>query len=52
MTLAYVCGLCARKCSEPEGSVLAMLAICQGCQAKRYAEGLKDQRRADAGGSR
>jgi len=40
---SYSCS-CGKACRAPIDHVLALLAICEDCQAKRYAAGLKAQR--------
>lgn len=43
----YSCGLCRKPSEALEGSALALLQVCSGCQEARYAAGMKAQRRAD-----
>lgn len=46
--VAYECVRCPAKHTAPRDSALAMLAICEACQAKRYAAGMKAQRTPQA----
>lgn len=46
--VAYTCGLCPSKCQAQQGSILLMLQLCEGCQAKRSADGTAAKRRAEA----
>jgi len=45
--LAYTCERCGQRCSGERGSLLVLLRLCSECQAKRYAKGLAEQRRAE-----
>lgn len=47
-TVTYLCESCSKKCTAMDGALLAMLRLCGGCQEKRYADGLKEQRKAEA----
>lgn len=44
---SYECVLCRAKCTAKSDSALAMLAICAGCQDKRFKAGKEAQRRAE-----
>ncbi len=43
-TIAYSCCVCGQPTSAPAASALQLLKICDGCQAPRYAAGMKAQR--------
>lgn len=46
--VSYTCGLCPKKCEAQQGSILLMLQLCEGCQAKRFAAGTAELRKAEA----
>jgi hypothetical protein len=51
-TVTYLCEACSRKCTDMRDGLLALLQLCEGCQAKRYAKGKAEQERALAAEAR
>lgn len=47
--VAYTCGICGKPAEAAEGTALHLLQLCDPCQAKRYAKGLKAQQEAARG---
>ena len=48
MMLAYARGVCRKPTKAKAESALAMLAICERCQAERHAAGTKRKLAAEA----
>ncbi len=46
-TVTYACVRCPNKHTAPRDSALALLSICEACQAVRFAAGVKKQREAE-----
>jgi hypothetical protein len=47
-TVTYLCERCSKKCTDLVDGVHALLGLCEGCQAERYAKGKAAQARAEA----
>lgn len=47
-TVKYVCERCSKQCTDMADGILAVLRLCEECQAKRYAKGLAVKARAEA----
>ncbi len=50
LVLSYACGRCTAASEAPEGSALALLQLCAGCQEKRFKAGKEAQRKAGVTG--
>lgn len=50
LVLTYACGTCGASAQAAQGTDLAMLQICAGCQAKRVKAGKEAQRKAGVTG--
>jgi DNA-directed RNA polymerase subunit RPC12/RpoP len=48
--VSYACGHCQKKCEAAADSRLGLLQLCDGCQAKRFAQGKEAQLKAEAAG--
>jgi DNA-directed RNA polymerase subunit RPC12/RpoP len=51
-TVTYLCERCSKKCTDLVDGIHALLGLCEGCQAERYAKGKAEQAKALAAEAR